>query len=180
MSKTTTSYPILPLRNSVLFPGTIMPILIGRERSLALFDHLEESVGSAPPEIVLLTQKDPDKGDPGTKELHKVGTLARVLKIIKTPDDTRTAIVQGVSRVKLITGNDPEDEEGFFSGKFILLEDIYDPDCEETGDLFQELSEYSVQIIEEASDVPKETSKILGDIESPSLYCDFVAGNLDT
>src|SRR6188472_1463896 len=90
--------PILPLRNSVLFPGAIIPIDVGRRKSVRL---VEEAISKERPVIGILTQKDARTEDPGDGDLYRVGSAARILKVIKLAKDNFSVILQGISRIQI-------------------------------------------------------------------------------
>jgi ATP-dependent Lon protease len=90
--------PILPLRNSVLFPGAIIPIDVGRRKSVRL---VEDAIAKERPVIGILTQKDARTEDPGSGDLYMVGCAARILKVIKLAKDNFSVILQGVSRIRI-------------------------------------------------------------------------------
>src|SRR5947207_8991267 len=90
--------PILPLRNSVLFPGSIIPIDVGRRKSVRL---VEDAISKERPVIGILTQKDARTEDPGEDDMYRVGCAARILKVIKLAKDNFSVILQGVARVKI-------------------------------------------------------------------------------
>src|ERR671918_932279 len=90
--------PILPLRNSVLFPGSIIPIDVGRRKSVRL---VEEAISKERPVIGILTQKDARTEDPGEGDMYNVGCAARILKVIKLAKDNFSVILQGVTRVSV-------------------------------------------------------------------------------
>src|SRR6187399_2546282 len=90
--------PILPLRNSVLFPGSIIPIDVGRRKSVRL---VEDAISKERPVIGILTQKDARTEDPGDGDMYQVGCAARILKVIKLAKDNFSVILQGVSRIKV-------------------------------------------------------------------------------
>ena len=92
--------PILPLRNSVLFPGAIIPIDVGRRKSVRL---VEDAIAKERPVIGILTQKDARTEDPGSGDLYMVGCAARILKVIKLAKDNFSVILQGVSRFEVAT-----------------------------------------------------------------------------
>src|SRR5262247_1442856 len=89
---------ILPLRNSVLFPGSIIPIDVGRRKSVRL---VEEAISKERPVIGILTQRDARTEDPGSGDMYTVGCAARILKVIKLAKDNFSVILQGVARVKI-------------------------------------------------------------------------------
>ena len=101
----TDQYPVMPLRNTVLFPQQVIPIYIGRERSLKLINELNPKRKY----IVVVAQEDGSIEDPEPKDLYSYGTLANVLKVFDMPDNSKSAIVQGISRVKILdyTSEDP-------------------------------------------------------------------------
>ena len=91
-------YPVLPLRNTVLFPQQIIPIYVGREQSLKLIKDLPKSGKKY---IVVVAQKDGSVENPSSTDLYEFGTLAMVMKVFDMPDDSKSAIVKGLKRVKL-------------------------------------------------------------------------------
>ena len=96
-SKISEIYPVMPLRNTVLFPQQVIPIYIGRNRSLKLINDLT----SDSKYIVVVAQEDGSIEDPKPEDLYSYGTLAQVLKVFDMPDNSKSAIVQGISRVKI-------------------------------------------------------------------------------
>ena len=96
--KQTDQYPVMPLRNTVLFPQQVIPIYIGRERSLKLINELDPKKRY----IVVVAQEDGSIEDPKPEDLYSYGTLAQVLKVFDMPDNSKSAIVQGISRVKIM------------------------------------------------------------------------------
>src|SRR5690242_21064024 len=98
--------PILPLRNSVLFPGSIIPIDVGRKKSVRL---VEEAISKERPVIGIVTQRDAKTEDPGSGDLYTVRCAARILKVIKLAKDNFSVILQGIARIRLleIGGSDP-------------------------------------------------------------------------
>ena len=93
----TDQYPVMPLRNTVLFPQQVIPIYIGRERSLKLIDELDPKRKY----IVVVAQEDGSIEDPEPKDLYSYGTLANVLKVFDMPDNSKSAIVQGLSLIHI-------------------------------------------------------------------------------
>ena len=92
---------ILPLRNSVLFPGSIIPIDVGRKKSVKL---VEEAISKERPVIGIVTQRDARTEEPGPGDLYSVGCAARILKVIKLAKDNFSVILQGVSRIRVVEG----------------------------------------------------------------------------
>lgn len=171
----TKTYPVLPLRGTILFPETVVPFAVGRPKSVKLTN---DAVAAAEEDgkIVFLTQKNPDKEDPGIGDIYSVGTVAEILKVIEIEKDTTfSVLVKGVKRVKLskMTENDP-----YFIGEFEDFETIREKDAEEKA-LFQKLEEKAMDIISETPDAPKETPQLLNEITDPEAFCDFIASNLE-
>jgi len=109
-------YPVMPLRNTVLFPQQVIPIYIGRNRSLKLINDLATDSKY----IVVVAQEDGSVEDPKPEDLYSYGTLAQVLKVFDMPDNSKSAIVQGISRVKIIKY---VQEDPYFTVAISLLED---------------------------------------------------------
>jgi len=98
------SYPIMPLRNTVLFPQQVIPIYIGRDKSLKLINELPTNSKH----IVVVAQEDGSIEDPNPEDLYSFGTLAMVLKVFDMPDNSKSAIVQGIDRVKILSFEESE------------------------------------------------------------------------
>jgi ATP-dependent Lon protease len=118
------SLSILPLRNSVLFPGSIIPIDVGRKKSVRL---VEEAISKERPVIGILTQRDARTEDPGDADLYTVGCAARILKVIKLAKDNFSVILQGVSRVRVL---DYSQRDPFIVSKVQAMPDLTKPDVE--------------------------------------------------
>lgn len=89
--------PVLPLRNMVLFPTTILPVSVGRESSLKLIKEIEKEKGI----MAVVCQKDPATEEPGLKDLYQIGTTAKIIRVFDMPDHSTTVILQGLQKVKL-------------------------------------------------------------------------------
>src|SRR5437899_10761197 len=116
--------PILPLRNSVLFPGAIIPIDVGRRKSVRL---VEDAIAKERPVIGILTQKDARTEDPGSGDLYMVGCAARILKVIKLAKDNFSVILQGVSRIRI---SEYTQQEPFILSRVSALPDPTSRDVE--------------------------------------------------
>ena len=99
--------PVLPLRNIVVFPGMIVPLFVGREKSIRAL----EDVMANDKDMLLVSQKDGDQDDPQTADMHEIGTIGSVLQMLKLPDGTVKVLVEGQSRAKML---DYLDNEAFF------------------------------------------------------------------
>ena len=158
-------YSVLPLRNTVLFPNQIIPIYIGRKASLDLINDIGESESK---DIVVVAQKDGNVESPVDKDLYMTGTLATVMKIFDMPDNSKSAIVKGIRRVKLntITSNSPY----FKSTIEELVETVYP--FQELDKLCSTLKKLFSNLIEIAPYLSEEQTNILINIKDPSQISD--------
>ena len=160
-------YPVLPLRNSVLFPHAIIPIAIGREKSVSLL----EDVMSGDKKIVFLTQKSPDIDDPTRGDLYEVGTLATISRVMYQ-SGAYTAIVQGIERVR-VTTLEEDPEKGYFMGTFATVVEKRTYDSTEEA-LMLSLTEVATEVISTSQDIPSESIQIIQDMDDPSHLTDFI------
>jgi ATP-dependent Lon protease len=163
---------ILPLRNSVLFPGSIIPIDVGRKKSVKL---VEEAISKERPVIGIVTQRDAKTEDPGPGELYTVGCAARILKVIKLAKDNFSVILQGITRVRLLEtgGVDP-----FMTARVQALPDPVGVSVE-TEALVANLKDVSKRVIKLLPDLPKEASSLIDSVTEPGQLADLVTANLD-
>ena len=165
--------PLLPLRNTVLFPGVVIPITVGRDKSIkAVTDAYK-----ADKLIGVVAQKDSNVEEPTVSDLENIGTVAKLVKLIKMPDGGTTIIIQGRKRFKIeeITTDDP-----YFKAKIKVLEDETiksDPDFEA---LVGSIKDLAAQIISLSPNLPSEAGIILKNIENPSFLIHFVSSNLNS
>jgi ATP-dependent Lon protease len=165
--------PILPLRNTVLFPGVVLPITVGRDKSIkAVHDAYK-----ADKLIGVLAQKDSSVEDPNLTELVAVGTIARIIKVIKMPDGGTTVILQGKRRFKVgaITSDDP-----YFKAQVILLQEEEAPKDQDFEAYVSNIKDLAAQIIQLSPNIPTEASIILKNIENPSFLIHFISSNLNS
>jgi ATP-dependent Lon protease len=163
--------PILPLRNMVLFPGVVMPVTIGRSKSLRLVreTYQKETLMS------VFTQKDSNIDDPGATDLHPIGLIARIVRILEMPDNTTTVILQGMKRCTL-------DElvltEPYLMGRVLIREDApIIKDDREFEALIQAIKELSVKIIKNSGNMPQEATFAIRNIEQPFALVNFICAN---
>ena len=158
-------YPVMPLRNTVLFPQQVIPIYIGRERSLKLINDLDPNKRY----IVVVAQEDGSIEDPKPEDLYAFGTLAQVLKVFDMPDNSKSAIVQGISRVKILdfTGNDP-----YFTAAVDSLEDDPIEDKLEVDALAANLRQAFDDLMKVAPNLTEEHSGMLRNIQKPNRLAD--------
>ncbi len=166
--------PILPLRNTILFPGVIIPIAIGREKSHQLIKDVEKSKGY----FGALTQTDYKVDDPGVHDLYKTGTVARVIKILQMPDNSTSVIIQGKKRFQL---EEMIDDDPYFVGRVTVLEDK-EPDGDKTREfeaVVSSLKDLSLSLIKQSPNVPPEASFAIRNIENPAFLINYVSSNSD-
>lgn len=166
--------PVLPLRDAVLFPENLLPVHVGRDRSLNLIDEVVQNEQ----DIVILAQKDPSTEHPDEDDLYDVGCRASVIKILDrtaTPQSTETVLIKGEERVQCedITQTDP-----FIKGEFTDLQEKSDNDAEERR-LADQLREKIVEIGREVPDLPDQAPQILDDVKDRRALADIVASNLN-
>ncbi|MCD6346072.1 MAG: LON peptidase substrate-binding domain-containing protein, partial [Bacteroidales bacterium] len=165
--------PILPLRNTVLFPGVVIPITVGREKSIKLIKDLYK--GNK--QIGVLAQNDTGIDDPGIKDLHKIGTLAAIVKILNMPDDSTSVIIQGKKRFRLdeLVSDDP-----YLSGRVTPMKEIKPIDKQEDFDaVIGSVKDLALKIVQFSSNIPQETSFALKNIEGASFLVNYICSNLD-
>ncbi len=155
----TNHYPVMPLRNTVLFPQQVIPIYIGRDRSLKLINDL----GSDKRYIVVIAQEDGSIEDPNPNDLYSYGTLAQVLKVFDMPDNSKSAIVQGISRVKVLeyTSHEPYFIAAVESMDDEPIEDQLELDAltKNLRQSFEDLMKVAPNLTEEHSGMLKKHSK---------------------
>ena len=165
--------PILPLRNTVLFPGVIIPINIGRDKSLKLIkDSYRQSAL-----IGVVAQKDTNTENPDINDLYQIGTVASILKILEMPDGTTTAIIQGKRRFLLedILYDDP-----YHVGKISLKKEEGVPENDpEYNAIAESLKDMASKIVKYSSHIPNEAGFALKNIESMLFLINFISSNTD-
>jgi len=165
--------PILPLRNTVLFPGVVIPITAGRDKSIKLINDANAS-GKV---IGVVSQKNEEDEDPSPEEINSIGTVARILRVLKMPDGNVTVILQGKKRfeidqytseepylkatIKEVPENRPENEEAEFAT------------------IIESVKELAIQIIKESPNIPTEATFAIKNIESKSFLINFVSSNMN-
>ncbi|MDB5326661.1 MAG: ATP-dependent protease La, partial [Phycisphaerales bacterium] len=162
--------PILPIRNIVVFPGTVMPLNIGRPRSKALLDE----VMPGDKVIGVLTQRNSATEDPASSDLYAMGVICVILKLFKLPDQNQSIIVHGVARfrVRKIDRMDP-----FMLGKIEIIED--EPaDGPQMDALVQSVRSQANRVIELSPNTPDEAQQVLAGITGPGALADFLAANV--
>lgn len=164
---------LLPLRNTVLFPGVVLPITVGRDKSIKAVNDAYKGDKL----IGVVAQKDSNVEDPGIKDLERIGTVAKIVKQIKMPDGGTTIIIQGKSRFSIdtILGEDP-----YFKAKISKLEEEDSPRDADFDAYVSNIKDLATEIIQLSPNIPTEASIILKNIENPSFLIHFVSSNLNT
>ncbi len=165
--------PILPLRNTVLFPGVIIPINIGRDKSLQLIrDSYKQNAM-----IGVIAQKDTNTENPTMNDLYKIGTVASILKILEMPDGTTTAIIQGKKRFEL---EDILYDEPYHVGKIRTQKEESLPENDpEYNAISESLKDMAGKIVKYSSNIPNEAGFALKNIESMLFLINFISSNTD-
>ncbi len=167
------SLPILPLRNTVLFPGVVIPISAGRDKSIKLIN--DANAGNKI--IGVVSQKNEGDEDPTKNDIHKIGTVARILRVLKMPDGNITVILQGKKRFEIdaVTSEKPyikalvkeveEKKPGKHDTEFLAI--------------LESIKELAIQIIKESPNIPTEATFAIKNIESQSFLVNFVSSNMN-
>jgi ATP-dependent Lon protease len=162
--------PILPVRDTVLFPHAVLPLTVGRESSIQLIESLGEERS-----IVVAAQLDARLDSPKPADLHIVGTLATVHKVVRMPNQSRFVFTEGVSRVRLVRFIQ---SEPFMVAEVETLEDVTPPTSAEFEALVRNVIGQFQQIVAESPTLSDELRTIAANIEEPSRLVDFVASSL--
>jgi len=165
--------PVLPLRNNVLFPGVVLPISVGRSKSVKLIRDAYESdkmVGA-------VAQKDPEIEDPRFKDLHRVGTLGHIVKLLEMPDGSTTAIIQGRKRIELI---EEVKADPYLVAKIsVLTEEPTDEKTREFDAIVGSLKDLSLRIIKLNPAIAQEASFAIKNIENNAYLINFICSNTE-
>ena len=165
------SLPILPLRNTVLFPGVIIPITVTRERSVKLIKEAEKNNKI----IGVVAQKDSKVELPKEDDLNRIGTVAQILKVLKMPDGNITAVIQGRKRFEIeeIISTDP-----YYKAKIKDYTELKPYSDKEFDALVSSIKDISLKIIDESPNIPNEASIAIKNIKSSSFVINFVSSNM--
>ncbi len=171
------SYPeelaILPLRNNVLFPGVVIPITVGRDKSIKLIQDANK--GSKI--IGVVSQKNQEVEAPEFVDLHKIGTVAQIIRLLKMPDGSSTVIIQGKRRFEMVQ---PTETEPYMKAKVKLLQESkFSAKDKELKIMFKTIKDLALQIIQESPNIPSEASFAIGNIDSPTFLVNFISSNMN-
>lgn len=165
--------PILPLRNMVLFPGVVIPITAGRDKSIKLIND----ANSGGKIIGVVAQKDESIEEPSPADIHTVGTVARILRVLKMPDGNTTVILQGKKRFEI---DEVTSEQPYLMATIKEVNETRP----EKGDvefttIIESIKELAIQIIKESPNIPTEATFAIKNIESESFLVNFVSSNMN-
>lgn len=165
--------PILPLRNTVLFPGVVIPITVGRDMSIKLIQEAYEGDKT----IGVIAQTDGDVEDPDFEQLFQVGTVARIIRLLKMPDGSTTVIIQGKKRFQVdeFITKDP-----YFKARVNSFTDTLPPKEEKSfGALMGSIKELALSIIKHSPNIPSEAGFAIQNIESDTFLVNFISSNMN-
>ena len=171
-SKVPSQLPILPLKNTVLFPGVVIPITVGRDRSLELVRRAYENDKI----IGIVTQKKSEQEDPEPEDLYEIGTVAQILKLIKMPDGSKSIVIQGKSvfKIKEYVQKDP-----YFLADAEQFRNLQDMSGLELDAAIRSVKETSSQIVNLSPNIPSEAAIAINNINSPTFLLNFISSNLN-
>jgi ATP-dependent Lon protease len=165
--------PILPLRNNTLFPGVVIPITVGRDKSIKLIEeaYAKDKI------IGVISQIKPEIEEPTAEDIHKIGTVAQIIKKFKMPDGSTTIIIQGKRRFEV---DSYIEEEPYFKALVTgLIDEKLDMSIEKNKALVSSMKDMALKIIKESPNIPSEASFAIKNIESATFLVNFIASNLN-
>jgi len=164
---------ILPLRNTVLFPGVVIPITAGRDKSIQLI----KDANKGDKVIGVVAQRDEDVEEPGLKDIHTTGVVAQILRVLKMPDGNTTVIIQGKKRFKIDTIL--QDKPYLKATVTEAADDKIVEDKKEFKAIIQDIQEQALEVIKENPMLPSEASFAIKNIKSDSFLVNFISSNMD-
>ena len=165
--------PILPLKNTVLFPGVVIPITAGRDKSIKLI----KDANNADKIIGVVAQRNEEVENPGAQDIHEMGTVAQILRVLKMPDGNTTIIIQGKKRFKI---KSILEEQPYLKAEIESVKDEH-PSKEDKEFLatIDSIKDLALQIIQENPNIPTEAAFAIKNIQTPSFLINFVASNMN-
>lgn len=164
---------ILPIRNTVLFPGVVIPITVGRQKSIKLVKkayNKDRIIG-------VIAQKNPKTEEPGIDDIYEIGTIARILKMLVLPDGNTTIIIQGKKRFKI---DQIKQENPYITANISILDDFFpNKNKKETKAIVHSLKDSASKILQLNPAIPQEAQVALDNIQSPSFLTHFLSSNLN-
>ncbi|HRH36815.1 MAG TPA: LON peptidase substrate-binding domain-containing protein, partial [Flavobacteriales bacterium] len=165
--------PILPLRNTVLFPGVVIPITVGRDRSIRLIQDVYRGNRT----LGVVSQKDGQIEEPRPEDLNKIGTIATIIRMLRMPDGSTTAIIQGKKRFEIM---DMVKVDPYFTARVKEFEEIRPAkDDKSFHALVSSLKDLATEIIKQSPQIPTEAQFALKNIDSPSFLVNFISSNMN-
>jgi len=165
--------PILPLRNTVLFPGVVIPITAGRDKSIQLLNDAYNDKK----EIGVVAQKNKEVENPSKEDINHIGTVAKILRVLKMPDGNTTVIIQGKKKFSL---NEVVKEEPYLVATVSeIKEDKPSKEDKEFKAIIDSIKELSLDIIKQSPNIPSEASFAIKNIESSSFLINFISSNMN-
>ncbi|MDG2386357.1 MAG: endopeptidase La [Flavobacteriaceae bacterium] len=165
--------PILPLRNTVLFPGVVIPITAGRDKSIKLI----KDANKADKIIGVVAQRNEEVENPGAQDIHHMGTVAQILRVLKMPDGNTTIIIQGKKRFKIKT---ILEEQPYLKAEIESVQDERpDKESKEFLATIDSIKDLALQIIQENPNIPTEAAFAIKNIQTASFLINFVASNMN-
>ena len=166
--------PILPLRNTVLYPGVIIPITLGRQKSLRLIRDLQDSKGF----FGAVAQRDSNIDQPEVKDLFQIGTVAKIIKVLEMPDNSTSVIIQGKKRFRI---DNMVATQPYLTANVTGLEDVYPSidDAREFEAVVSSVKDLSLRIIKSSVNIPSEASFAVKNIENKEFLINFICSNTD-
>lgn len=166
------SLPILPIRNTVLFPGVVFPITVGRDKSIKLI----KDANKGDKIIGVFAQKDPETEEPKIEDLNKIGTMAQIIKILRMPDGNTTAIIQGKRKIELGELISTEPYMTAYVKAVEIEDDVQDGELKA---LMSSIKDIAAENIELSPNIPSEANFALRNIDSDNFLVSFIASNLN-
>jgi ATP-dependent Lon protease len=168
-----TALPLLPLRNTVLFPGVILPITVGRHKSLKLIKDVYRRDGV----LGTIAQIDAEVDEPSLSDLYEIGTIAKILKILEMPDGSTTVIVQGKQRFRAL---ELISDEPYHTVRFQALSEIQpEGNSPEFEAIVESLKDIAIKIAKNSNNLPPEATFAVRNIENPVFLINFICSNAD-
>lgn len=164
--------PILPIRNTVLFPGVVIPITVGRDKSIKLVKDAQ----SGKRVIGVVAQKDKTNEEPTSEDLFPIGTMAQIMRVFRMPDGNTTVIIQGKKRFKTIEFTQ---SEPYFKARVESFRDLEFEMDEEFEAIVSTIKDLALKIIEVSPNIPSEAQFAIKNIESSTFLINFIASNMN-
>jgi ATP-dependent Lon protease len=164
--------PILSVRNTVLFPGVVIPITVGRQRSIRLVKKAQKGDKM----IGVCAQINPQNDDPGWEDIYHVGTLAKIIKMIVLPDGNTTIIIQGKKRFKI---TETLTEDPYFTAKVEYLEENFPKNSKKIQALEESLKDAAAKILHLNPEIPREAQVALDNIDNTPFLTHFLSSNIN-